>query len=89
MKAAPEIYKGIEYVRIFSLPAEQKLKIWETMDRNKIIKILKDKTLLSDCIQYSDYQEWYRLNSKTEVIKLNKQPVTSSKPMEFQPKFRW
>lgn len=59
MKAAAEIYKGIEFVRIFSLPDEQKVLIWQSLDRNKIIKILRENTLLNDCIQYSDYLAWY------------------------------
>lgn len=60
MKAAAEIYKGIEFVRIFSLPDEQKVLIWQSLDRSKIIKILRENTLLNDCIQYQDYLSWYR-----------------------------
>ena len=59
MKADLEIYKGIEFVRIFSLPDEQKVIIWKTLQRDKIIKILRDNTLLSDCILYKDYEQWY------------------------------
>ncbi len=54
-----ENYKGIDFVRISSLPEEQRLKINVTFSIYKIIKILRDKELLKDCIQYVDYQDWY------------------------------
>jgi len=53
-----ENYKGIEFVRISSMPEEQQALVRTTFDRSKIIKILRDKELLSDCIQASDYQMW-------------------------------
>lgn len=78
MKAASEIYKGIEFVRIFSLPDEQKVLFWQTFSRHKIIKILKDETLLSDCVQYTDYLEWYSAHIKADKQKENKAPVMIS-----------
>jgi hypothetical protein len=70
MRVASEIYKGIEFVRISSLPVEQKEKLWESFDRRNIIKILKDKSLLKDCVQYQHYKNWYEqtYTSKVEVI---------------------
>lgn len=59
MKAASEIYKGIEYVRISNLPDEQKVTIWTTLRHDKVIKILKDDALFNDCIQYQDYVAWF------------------------------
>lgn len=58
MIVASEVYKGIEFVRISSLNTEEKSKIWQTLERDKIIKILRDKELLNDCIQYGDYILW-------------------------------
>lgn len=58
MKIASEIYKGIEFVRISSLDANEKTNIWQTIEREKIIKILRDNELLNDCIQYHDYVSW-------------------------------
>lgn len=59
MKATVENYKGIEFVRISSLPEDQKKKIWSSFHTNKIIKILRDKELLNDCVRYTDYLDWY------------------------------
>ncbi|MFY8037802.1 MAG: hypothetical protein ACOVMQ_11575 [Cyclobacteriaceae bacterium] len=58
MRATSEVYKGIEFVRISSLPDDQKSAIWSSFDREKIIKILKADALMNDCILYRDYLDW-------------------------------
>jgi hypothetical protein len=67
MTAQAENYKGIEFVRISTLPEDQKQMIWTSLKRDKIIKILKSDCLLNDCIQLHDYETWYRENYKTTV----------------------
>ncbi|MBX7124195.1 MAG: hypothetical protein K1X47_00760 [Cyclobacteriaceae bacterium] len=67
MKANPEIFKGIEYVRISSLPKDQQSILWTTFDRTKVIKVLKEKSLLNDCIQYADYVQWYIREYSREI----------------------
>lgn len=59
MPVLPENYKGIEFVRISALPEDQKKNIWNSIDRDKVIKILKDDCLLNDCVQFQDYKIWY------------------------------
>lgn len=61
MLVEPEHYKGISYVRISMLPAEQKAKIKDSFSRELIVKILRDNKLINDCIVYDDYVSWYRL----------------------------
>lgn len=58
MKMSSEIYKGIEFVRISSLEAAEKNLIKQTLNRDKIIKILRNDELLNDCIQYNHYLAW-------------------------------
>ena len=53
-----ETYKGIDFIRISALPADEQASIYKTLDRTKIIKILRDKELLSDCVQTHHYREW-------------------------------
>ena len=53
-----EIYKGIEFVRISSMPEEQQALILQTLDKTKIVKILREHELLNDCILTTDYMEW-------------------------------
>lgn len=55
-----EIYKGIEFVRISNLPKEQSDRIYAAFPKEKIIKILKDEVILRDCIQFHEYQEWFK-----------------------------
>ena len=55
-----EIYKGIEFVRISTLTKEQSERIHASFPKEKIINILRDEVILRDCIQYHDYQEWFR-----------------------------
>ena len=55
-----ENFKGIEFVRISSLPEDQKEKIWQSFQQDKIIKIVKDKALMNDCILYQDYILWLK-----------------------------
>lgn len=56
-----EVYKGIEYVRISKLPGEQSARINTSFPKEKIFKILRDDdVIINDCIQYCDYQEWFK-----------------------------
>lgn len=54
----PEHYKGIFYVRLSTLPDAQKESIRSSHYRERIVIIIQDDCLLSDCIIYSDYIEW-------------------------------
>jgi hypothetical protein len=53
-----ERYKGIEFVRISSLPKEQQNQVWASFERDKIIKIIRDESLLNDCILVNDFAAW-------------------------------
>jgi hypothetical protein len=66
MTAACEEYRGIEYVRIAAMPEKQKELFWISFDKNKIIKILKNETLLNDCVLFSDYSQWLGQHFKEE-----------------------
>jgi len=69
MLAASETYKGIKFVRISSLPAEQKDQIWQSINHNCIIKILKDNALMNDCLQYTHYVTWFESIFKPSKLK--------------------
>jgi hypothetical protein len=58
MNPHPELYRGIEYIRISSLSKEQKEMIWSSFPQDKIIKIARDKAVLNDCILYHDFMAW-------------------------------
>jgi hypothetical protein len=67
MLVDPEHFKGISFVRISSLPTEQKAKIRESFDRELIVKILRDNSLINDCIVYTDYLNWYGAHRQQTV----------------------
>ena len=63
-----ETYKGIDFVRISNLPEEQKNQITQTIDRHKIIKILRGGELLHDCVQVNDYAHWMEESFKRSML---------------------
>jgi len=67
MRATSESYKGIEFIRISSLPIDQKNHIYKTVNHKLIINILKDNSLMNDCLQYQHYLTWYENIYKTMV----------------------
>ncbi len=89
MKIEGDNYKGIDFIRIAALPEDQKQKIRNSFDNKKIIKILREKELLNDCIQYTDYNEWYyqHFNSNTVDRLIQKtSPQRSIITSAFKPK---
>ncbi|MFZ6000876.1 MAG: hypothetical protein ACOYW3_10220 [Bacteroidota bacterium] len=86
MRVQAETYKGIEFVRISNLPKEERTKIFETLNREKIIKILRDKELLNDCVQVTDYKEW--LNSQKPVEADLKEVTEALKAESFKLAFK-
>jgi hypothetical protein len=83
-----ENFKGIEFIRISSLPEDQKKKIWESPLKEKIIKIVKDQTLLNDCIMSQDYNSWLKeqaVESPRPAIKAPSQsPVSAFSKLAFK-----
>jgi len=76
MLAKPEQYKGISFVRISSLPGDQKIKIKESYNRELIVKILKENSMINDCIIYEDYLKWY--HSCVEPVQSSDSRIASS-----------
>lgn len=73
--AMAENFKGIEFVRISSLPEDQREKIWQSFQHDKIIKIVKDKALMNDCILYQDYISWL---SQPQTVPIQSTPASTS-----------
>lgn len=67
-RMSAETYKGIEFVRISNLPEDQKSHIRATIDNSKIIKILRGKELLHDCVQVNDYAMWMKDNFNKRIV---------------------
>lgn len=80
MKVAAERYRGIEYVRISSLPEEERQIFWRTFDQQKVIKILKADALLNDCVLMKDFLVWQEMlpAGKSVLSKSEKVSVEAS-----------
>jgi len=59
MKVSSKIFKGIEYIQLNQLPADQRDSLLKTINQKVLIKILIDGKIVSDCIQYRDYEIWF------------------------------
>lgn len=59
MKADSKIFKGIEYVQVSELPQAQREILTQTINPELFIKLLVDGKIISGCLQYKDYNQWY------------------------------
>ena len=60
MKIQATTYKGMEFVCLQDLPADQQTLLQHNDDVERI-KILIDGKVSSNCIQYKDYAYWYAM----------------------------
>ncbi|MBX2944558.1 MAG: hypothetical protein KF725_01895 [Cyclobacteriaceae bacterium] len=63
----PRFYRGIEYVRVDDLPAEQQALLQMSFTYPERISILIDGKIIRNCIQYEPYTEWYTHVFQTSV----------------------
>jgi hypothetical protein len=69
MKVKAKLYRGIEYVEIDDLPEYQQKLLSEKADI-ELIKILIDNKVISNCLQYCQYSQWYETVFKVEREKV-------------------
>ena len=79
MKVNATFYKGIEFINVSELPADQQLMLKYAQHPERI-KILMSKALLSNCIQYKAYSNWYR-----EIFERSVSSVTINQQVEVFP----
>lgn len=82
MKAERKIFKGIEYVQFTELPQDQQDQFAQTLSHDVFIKILMNGVIVSKCIQYHDYQNWfdkmYRVSAAAMVHKTVAEKIAAS-----------
>jgi hypothetical protein len=64
MKAERKIFKGIEFVLFDELPQEQQEKFTQTLPQDFFIKIMMEGRVISKCIQYNHYSNWFEKHYK-------------------------
>jgi hypothetical protein len=65
MKVHSTIYKGIEYIQVSTLPSEQREKLLLSINPDLLIKILVDGKVVTNCMQFKDYEAWFEGIYKT------------------------
>lgn len=58
-KESEEIFKGIHFIRVGNLPTEQQEFFKEWLPGDQLIKIMIEKKIFPDCVQYHHYNHWY------------------------------
>jgi len=58
MLAKAKFFRGIEFINVSELPGDQQLLLQHSRDPERI-KILLDGKILSNCIQYREYCQWF------------------------------
>ena len=69
-KEGVHTYKGIDYVRLSSLPVEQSDSLKRVLTDRTLIKIQVDERILDDCVLYSAYDKWYELQNKATKVEV-------------------
>lgn len=82
MKVSSRIYKGIEYVELTDLPVDQQDRIKELRAEDFLIKILIDKTIVSNCIQYKDYLNWLERTYSIETVSVKRERAAAAPTFE-------
>ena len=55
-----EVYRGIHYVRISELPVDQQSLFRNWLPKNQVIKIMINREVFEDCVQYHHYEHWHK-----------------------------
>ena len=85
MKADSKIFKGIEYVQVSELPQAQREILTQTINPDLFIKLLMDGKILSGCLQYKDYNNWYQEHYQSRINVLRESSVAPGAGLEIKP----
>lgn len=78
-----KIYRGIEYVRIGELPADQKSAIKNWLNLDVVIKIQTESALMTDCLLFKDYKFWFKsIYTKAVAIEETREAKSDLKAKE-------
>jgi hypothetical protein len=83
MKVLSKHYREIEYVVVDELPSQQQELLKEYAGAD-FIKILMDGKVVSNCLQYKDYCDWYANVYKRDVKENGAIKALSLKSLAWQ-----
>ena len=61
-------YKGINYIRIDDLPEKLRERLLTSDFKNKIIKILTETELLSNCLLFTDFEDYISFEGRKSLF---------------------
>jgi hypothetical protein len=67
-KLAKRTFKGIEYIRLGSLPQHQADALVKSLNPRTLVKIQMYDEIVEDCVLYEAYEVWYG-NYQQDVAK--------------------
>lgn len=82
MKVKSTVYKGIEYVQVSALPKDQMEKLLQTINRDLFIKILIEDKLVTNCLQFKDYEIWFDHIYGPEIMPVRKTKKEKDREVE-------
>jgi len=59
VKQTEEVYRGIHFVRVSELPPDQQSFFKEWLPTDQLIKIMIEKDVMNDCVQFHHYEHWF------------------------------
>lgn len=83
MKVDAKIFKGIEYIQVSELPQSQREILTQTINPDLYIKLLIDGKIISGCLQYKDYSQWYQVQFQSALTVSREQAALPE--MEIKP----
>lgn len=66
-KLAPQFLEGLKFIRISELPSEQSQSLMSWLSRNGLLTLSVDGIDMEDCVDYDDYDYWYRNYLRKEL----------------------
>ena len=58
-KLAKRTFKGIEYIRLSSLPKQQAEALVKSLNPRTLVKIQMYEEIVEDCVLYEAYEVWF------------------------------
>ncbi len=76
-------YRGIEYIRLSSLPAQQAEALRAVLTPRTLIKINRDGIILTDCVLYSAYEAWWAEQEKQKAGSVATEPALGNQQVRL------
>ena len=74
-KLNKKTYRGIEYINLSSLSEDHSYSLRKILSNRTLINILQDDLVVTNCVLYSAYEDWYEsLALEVETKSISKQP---------------